>query len=163
MSIIFLITSVTTREEPMEQEDTMLEEVQAEDPGHILACNGRDIFCLKEDDLTNSQLVVTVNTAEVESALQPVYIPCWVLESEQDSSIGPSSEVQDKGLVDPSSLFHLLSLPLVREALGRSLSSGPASQSLVTKFRSMSWKLNAELAIRLPWTASLVMAPNPKR
>ena len=71
-------------EEPMEQEDIMLEEEQPEDPGDVLACNGRDIFCLKEDYLTDSQLVAAVNaptqedpavparSAEVEAARQPV-------------------------------------------------------------------------------------------
>ena len=46
--------SINMEEEPMEQEDVMLEEEQLEDPGHMLACNGRDIFCLEEDGLTNS-------------------------------------------------------------------------------------------------------------
>ena len=68
----------------------------------MLACNGRDIFCLKEDDLTDSQLVVAVNTqtqedpvvparsAEVEEALQPIHNLCWAVESEQDNPWNPS-------------------------------------------------------------------------
>ena len=84
----------------MEQEDVMLEEEQPVNPGHMLACNGRDIF--EEDDCTDSQLLAAVNaptqedpvvparSAEVEAALQPVNIPCWVSESEQDSAIEPS-------------------------------------------------------------------------
>lgn len=58
---------------------------------------------------------------------------------------------------------NLLSLPLVREAPGRSSSSSSTTQSLVTKFWSMSWKLNTEQAIRLPWTPYLIMALNPRR
>ena len=66
----------------------MLEEEQPVDQGHLLACNGRDIF--EEYDLSAFQLVVAVNvltpedpevparTAEAEAALQPVPIPCWV-------------------------------------------------------------------------------------
>ena len=73
--------SADLEDESMEQEVIVLE-----DPGQGLACSGRDIFCLKEDNLTNSQLLVAVNTptqedpgvparsAEVEAALQPVDI-----------------------------------------------------------------------------------------
>ena len=100
-------------EEPMEQEDAMLEEVQPEDPGCMLACGGRDIF---EDDLSVSQLVAATNaptpvdpavparSAETEEALQPVPIPCWVAETEEQDSafLEPSLEVQDMGHVDPS-------------------------------------------------------------
>ena len=61
----------------------MLEEEQPVDQGHLLACNGRDIF--EEDDLTDSQLVFDVNaptqedpgvparSAELEEALQPIH------------------------------------------------------------------------------------------
>ena len=94
--------SADLEEEPMEQEDVMLEEEQPEDPGHMLACSGRDIFCLEEDDLTDSQLVVAVKAptqedlgvparfAEVEEALQPIHNLCWAVESEQDNPWNPS-------------------------------------------------------------------------
>ena len=36
--------SANSKEEPMEQEDVMLIEVQPVDPGHMLACSDRDIF-----------------------------------------------------------------------------------------------------------------------
>ena len=55
----------------MEQEDVLMEEEQPEDPGHMLACNGRDIFCLKEDDLTNSKLVATVKAPTQEDSVVP--------------------------------------------------------------------------------------------
>ena len=54
----------------------------------------------------------------------------------------------------PVSLLHLLNL-LVGEAPGRSSNSGPTNLSLVTNFRSMSRKLNAELAIRLEQQSSV--------
>ena len=76
----------------MEQEEAVLEEKQPEDPGHMLAHGGKDIF---DNDLSVSQLVVAINaptpvdpavparTAETEEALQPVPIPCWVAETEE--------------------------------------------------------------------------------
>ena len=100
----------------------MLEEEQPVDPGHLLACIGRDIF--EEDVLTDSQLVFAVNaptqedpgvparSAEVEAALQPVDIPCWASESEQDYAFEPSSQVQEEGLVDPSLSLSPVSPPL---------------------------------------------------
>ena len=45
-------------EEPMEQENAVLEELQPEDSGCMLACGGRDIF---EDDLSASQQVTAIN------------------------------------------------------------------------------------------------------
>ena len=78
----------------------MLEEEQPVDPGHLLACIGRDIF--EEDVLTDSQLVFAVNaptqedpgvparSAEVEEALQPIHNLCWAVESEQDNPWNPS-------------------------------------------------------------------------
>ena len=73
--------------EPMEQDVVMLGEVKPEDPGHMLACGGRDLF--EEDILPVSQLVAAVNaptqedlavparSPEVEAILQPLDIPCW--------------------------------------------------------------------------------------
>ena len=43
----------------MEQEYVVWKVEQPVDSGHMLACNGRDIF--EEDDLTDSQLVAAVN------------------------------------------------------------------------------------------------------
>ena len=58
---------------------------------------------------------VPARTAKAEAALKPVHIPFWVLESEQDSAfLEPSSEVQDKRLVDPS-----LSLSPIEPSLGQ--------------------------------------------
>ena len=107
----------------------MLEEEQQVDPGHMLACSGRDIF--EQDDLSASQLVAAVNaptpedpvvrarTAEAEAALHLVPIPCWVSESEDQDSffLELSSEVQDKGLVDP--VDPSLSLSPVEPPLGQ--------------------------------------------
>ena len=78
--------SADLEEEPKKQKVVMLEEVQPADPGHMLACSGRDLF--KEDTLTNSQLLAAVNaptqedpgiparSAEVVEALQPIHILC---------------------------------------------------------------------------------------
>ena len=116
--------SASLEEEPMEQEVIVLEEEQPEDPGQGLACGGRDVF--EEDTLTNSQLLAAVNaptqedpgvparSAEVEAALQPIHIQCWVMESEQDSTLEPSMEGQEEGLEDPS-----LSLSSVEPPLGQ--------------------------------------------
>ena len=102
--------SANLEEEPMEQEVVMLGEVQPEDPGHMLACGGRDLF--EEDILPVSQLVAAVNTPtqedpavparslEVEAILQPLDIPCWAA-MESDPCL-PSMEEQEQGQEDPS-------------------------------------------------------------
>ena len=99
----------------MEQEVVVLGEVQPEDPGHMLACGGRDLF--KEDILPVSQLVMAVNaptqedlvvparSLKVEAILQPLDIPCWAAESDPDVIVDPclpSMEVQEQGQEDPS-------------------------------------------------------------
>ena len=50
----------------------------------------------------------------MEAALQHVDIPCWALESEQDSTLDPSMEGQEKGLEDPH-----LSLSYAEPPLGQ--------------------------------------------
>ena len=119
--------SADLEKELMEQEFIMLEEEQPVDPGHMLACGGRGIF--EQDDLSTSELLVVINaqtqedpvvparSAEVEAALQPIHIPCWVMESEQDSALEPSIEGQEEGLEDSS-----LSLLSVEPPLGQGIS-----------------------------------------
>ena len=116
-------------EEPLEQEEAVLEEKQPEDQGNMLACSGRDIF---EDDLSVSQLVAAINTltpvdppvparsSETEEALQPVPISGWVEETEEQYSafLEFSSEVQDVGNVDPS-FFHSSVEPLLGQGGSR--------------------------------------------
>ena len=51
--------SADLEEEPMEQEDVMLLEVQPADPGHMLACSDKGIFT--EVDLINSRHMTAVN------------------------------------------------------------------------------------------------------
>ena len=45
---------------------------------------------------------VPARSPEVEAILQPVDIPCWAMESDPDSVMEPSMEVQEQGLEDPS-------------------------------------------------------------
>ena len=75
----------------MDQVVIMLEEVQYQpaDPGYMLACGDRDIFD-EEVTYTVSQLMadlkaptqedpeVPAHSLEVEEALKPVHIECWV-------------------------------------------------------------------------------------
>ena len=87
VNVSITIQTAASEEEPMDQEVTLLEEVQPADPGHKLACSDNDIFA--EDDITDSKLkrVINVPTQEdpgvpahspdMEEALKPLNIECW--------------------------------------------------------------------------------------
>ena len=73
MNVSITIQTAASEEEPMDQEVTLLEEVQPADPGHKLACSDNDIFA--EDDITDSQLKRVINVPTQEDPGVPAQSP----------------------------------------------------------------------------------------
>ena len=73
VNVSITIQTAASEEEPMDQEVTLLEEVQPADPGHKLACSDNDIFA--EDDITDSQLKRVINVPTQEDPGVPAQSP----------------------------------------------------------------------------------------